>query len=277
MKYYSIILASLIMLTSCDGDGIGSNSEVYKKIMASLDAEPENYDACLQIVEAYEDSLQNRELDSVLAKAVMQKIAESDINYVLDASAIKITGNVQKCVEASSAEISFKEYEESWTERNLMKIMSSNIYPLIEINLQCKVIERVPPNRYATNLDFQVPVKGFLTDGLDGIGKFKLKKEKIADYLGPNTAYEMDKNKERLVLLRYKLWDEGEALSENKVIENRTKKVFLALNTLKNLKDLTIELNLYESEAESGGGEMIHTGPRGGRYVIRNGSKRYVK
>ncbi|MFN5911084.1 MAG: hypothetical protein ACK45H_07110 [Bacteroidota bacterium] len=87
----------------------------------------------------------------------------------------------------------------------------------------------------------------------------------------------MYKNKPRLVLLRYKLWDEGEALSENKVIENRTKKVFLALNTLKNLKDLTIELNLYESEAESGGGEMIHTGPRGGRYVIRNGSKRYVK
>jgi hypothetical protein len=108
--------------------------------------------------------------------------------------------------------------------------------------------------------------------------KFKLEDENISNYIGPNTYYEMDKEKVRDIKLRYKLWDEGVAKDEGKAITDRTRKVFNALNVLKNTKSLNIEMNLYEIEVnEGGGGEVIHTGPRGGRYVIRNGGKSYVK
>ena len=278
---FSIYLLSavLFLTVSCDMLNSSENDKeniISTKIEESLNNDPQNYDACLQIIDEYQDSLQNSELDSALSKAVLKKITDMEVRFNLEGSNVKFKGPLGKCVLVNSAEISFKEYEESWTERNLMKITSSNAYPLIEINIKCRVIDRVPNNLYRNSFKPEVTVKGF-SNGKD-FEKFKLKDENIADFIGPNTYYEMDKEKERNIKLRFKLWDEGVAKDEGKAITDRTRKVFNTLNVLKNTNNLNIELNLYDIEInEGGGGEVIHTGPRGGRYVIRNGGKRYVK
>lgn len=278
---FSIYLLStvLFLTVSCDmlnSSGSENESIISTKIEESLDNDPQNYDACLQIIDEYQDSLQNSELDSALSKAVLKKITDMDVRFNLEGSNIKFKGPLGKCILVNSAEISFQEHEESWTERNLLKIASSNAYPLIEINIKCRVIARVPNDLYSNSFKYEVLVNGF-SNGKE-FEKFKLKDENISNYIGPNTYYEMDKEKVRDIKLRYKLWDEGVAKDEGKAITDRTRKVFNALNVLKNTKSLNIEMNLYEIEVnEGGGGEVIHTGPRGGRYVIRNGGKSYVK
>ena len=280
-SFFFLIITGMFFLFSCDVLTIGSSddgNELSSKLIESLDSDPENFDACLQILDEYQDSLQNREFDSIVAKAVIEKISDMDIRYEIAGSNIKLVGPLRKCLIVNSAEISFEEHEDDFTERNLLKILSSNLYPLVEITINCAVVDRVPNDQYINSFEHEVSVKDGNNNSISDFGKFKLKEENISDYIGPNTGYEIDKNDEKEILLRYKLWDEREAADENKVITERTKKIFLALKSLKNIDNLKIELKLFEHEHESGGGgEVIHTGPRGGRYVIRNGGKQYVK
>ncbi len=261
------------MINSFDTE---SDNEIFLKIEESLDNDPENFDACLDIIQEYQDSLQDREIDSIVAKSVMGKLTDMKIRYNLDGSNVKINNPLRKCLVINSAEISFEEYEDSWSERNLLKFLNSNVYPLIEINIKCAVVDRIPSDVYINSFKHEVSVKGI--GNSSDFSKFKLKDQNIADYIGPNTKYKIDKDEERDIKLRFKLWDEGDAIEEGKVISDRTRKIFNTLIALKNASSLNIELNLYENESDSGGGgEVIHTGPRGGRYVIRNGGKSYVK
>lgn len=281
----SVILGTSMIFQSCDllnsnaeGD---ANSDLLEKITTSLENEPENFQACLDIVESYSDSLENPQVDSTVAKGVMEKITDLEISFALEASQIRFSSPLSKCLRVIGADVRFNEHEESMTERNLLRFFDSNTYPLVEILVKCNVIERLPANQYANRFDYEVPVKDFQGNSISNFGKFRLKDEGIADYVGPNTYYEMNKEEEREILLIYKLWDEAEAAEKSEVISNRTKRIFEALIALQQIDNLKIDLQPYPSESGSsgggGGGEVIHTGPRGGRYVIRNGNKRYVK
>ena len=242
--------------------------DIFTNIEESLDHDPENYDDCIKIIFENQDILKERDLDIALAKAVMKKITDMNIKYNLDGSNVKIIGPLQKCIVVNSAIISFKEYETSISERDLLDIWKSSVYPLIEIYIKCRVIERVNGDLYSSIIKNEVSVNGFGKSY--GFGKFQLKKNDIEDYIGPNTYYEIDKDKVRYIKLRYKLWDDDSKVSD------RTRKIFDVLNALKNSSSLNIKFDLYELDKNTGG-EAVYTGPRGGRYVIRNSKKQYIK
>jgi hypothetical protein len=274
-----IVLSSLWLfaISSCEsGDNIAEKSEIYNKLIEELDRDPNNFNACLDIVNEYEDTLTNQELDSSLAKLLMERFTDEEIVYNLEGSNVKITGILKNCLAVNSAEIRFEEHEESLTERNLLRLLESNVYPIVEVILKCRIINEFSNEGYAHSFDYKVELKDFSNQKISDLGVFKIKSEDILDHLFPGGFNESEVNTEREIKLRFKLWDDKEAEDEEKKILGRTKMIFIVLNTLKNIENLNIELKLNElPEDEMAPGETVHTGPRGGKYVIRNGSKRY--
>jgi hypothetical protein len=272
-----LVLASLCLITisSCEsGDNIAEKSEIYNKLIEELERDPNNFNACLDIVNEYEDTLTNQELDSSLAKLLMERFTDEEIVYNLEGSNVKITGILKNCLAVNSAEIRFVEHEESLTERNLLRLLESNVYPIVEVILKCRIINEFSNEGYAHSFDYKVELKDFSNQKISDLGVFKIKSEDILDHLFPGGFNKSEVDSEREIKLRFKLWDDKE--DEEKKISVRTKMIFTVLNTLKNTENLNIELKLNEiPEDEMTPGETVHTGPRGGKYVIRNGSKRY--
>ena len=154
--------------------------------------------------------------------------------------------------------------------------MESNFYPIVEVIVKCRIINEFSNEGYSQAFDYKVELKDFYKQKISNLGEFNIKTEDLIDHLFPGGFNASEVDTEREIKLRYKLWDDKEAEDEEKRISGRTKMIFTVLNTLKNIKNLNLELKLYENpEDEMGTGETVHTGPRGGKYIIRNGRKKY--
>lgn len=282
--FNSLIFFCLIFTISCGTDLWDSNEsseldseDVEKKIFDSMESEPENFDACLTIIEDNLDIFNNNEFDSTIASSVLEKFSDGKIIRVLDGRNVKFSSDfLNKSIAVDSVQISFEYHDEGLFERGISDLFSSISYPIAEIRIRCRVIKRSSTKDF-WKIEPVMPdvIKNFYDESIMDVGTFIVTEENVAGPLGmDNSYYKTDVTSQREIVLRSKLWSKQDV-----TISNRTQKIFTALNVLKNIENLKINLKLteYEENINYGGqGETVYTGPRGGKYVIRNGQKRYL-
>jgi hypothetical protein len=285
-KYFiSLIFISMFFLFGCDTNIFGSNDSneenieiVQNQLLESLDNNPNDYDACLGIISENIDLFENKVFDSTIAIAILDKFSEGKIIRVLEGSNLKFSSKfLNSCIATDSAEISFQKYDEGVLERGFSDMFSGVSYPIVDIKIRCRVVKRAATKDFSKiEKVMSDVVKNFQNEQIFDIGEFIVYEENVAGPLSADDSfYKTDVNYQREIILRSKLWS-----PKDTTITNKTERIFTTLNALKQIDNLKIDLKLveYEYNDSNGGGqsETVYTGPRGGKYVMRNGKKRYL-
>jgi hypothetical protein len=261
-----------------------SGDSIKEQVIRLLNKETLDLTTCLKILNENNEKLKNRAFDSTLAKTILNKISSEKLSFNIDGKNVKIKGKLSKCIVVNSLKISLREY----SERNLLSFWKKDYYPIVEISVKCRVVKRMIGSQYNRLWIIKDSVKlmNNLNEPIFDFKDFQVQSENIDDYLDSEKEepkyHKTDPNKIRYVKLQGKLWDENLLKNSKNKILNRSQKLVSILAISKNLQNVNLELFFDswdggENDRNNGnGGETIYTGSRGGKYVIRNGKKRYI-